>query len=206
MQKNLCQNGYVWVTMVIEHALFCLSLQSGPLVGLQRLTAVRGCGSGLGFLTKCPNYSINTPNVAKHPVCYVRTQLSAEQDYFNILIQVDLSFWKSHVCANKLDVQKTDLSFTQLNRIRNHFLGRRIEIRRAACSRVMGFDCFCSWKHNSDSRETGRPAYLSWCRFPTMRHVSRTQRVALDWLFDRINLDPKSKSVTMTPNINSQTF
>ena len=24
-----------------------------------------------------------------------------------------------------------------------------------------------------------------------MRHVSRTQRVALDWLFDRVNLDPK---------------
>ena len=67
VHKNLCQNGYVWVTMVIEHALFCLSLQSGPLVGLQRLTAVRGCGFGVGFLTKCPNYSINTPNVAKHP-------------------------------------------------------------------------------------------------------------------------------------------
>ena len=28
-------------------------------------------------------------------------------------------------------------------------------------------------------------------RIPTMRHVSRTHRVALDWLFDRINLDPK---------------
>ena len=26
---------------------------------------------------------------------------------------------------------------------------------------------------------------------PTMRHVSRTHRVALDWLFGRINLDPK---------------
>ena len=25
----------------------------------------------------------------------------------------------------------------------------------------------------------------------TMRHVSRTHRVALDWLFDRVNLDPK---------------
>ena len=25
----------------------------------------------------------------------------------------------------------------------------------------------------------------------TMRHVSKTHRVALDWLFDRINLDPK---------------
>ena len=28
-------------------------------------------------------------------------------------------------------------------------------------------------------------------RSPTMRHVSRTHRVALDWSFDRINLDPK---------------
>ena len=28
-------------------------------------------------------------------------------------------------------------------------------------------------------------------RSPTMRHVSRTHRVALDWLFDNNNLDPK---------------
>ena len=28
-------------------------------------------------------------------------------------------------------------------------------------------------------------------RSPTMRHVSRTHRVALDWLFDRSNLDHK---------------
>ena len=28
-------------------------------------------------------------------------------------------------------------------------------------------------------------------RSPTMRHVSRTHRVALEWLFERINLDPK---------------
>ena len=40
---------------------------------------------------------------------------------------------------------------------------------------------------------------------PTMRHVSRTHRVALDWLLDRINLDPKSKSSTSTPKTNSQT-
>ena len=26
---------------------------------------------------------------------------------------------------------------------------------------------------------------------PTMRHLSRTHRVALDWLFDRINFEPK---------------
>ena len=29
-------------------------------------------------------------------------------------------------------------------------------------------------------------------RSPTMRHVSRTHRVALDWLFDRINVDPQN--------------
>ena len=28
-------------------------------------------------------------------------------------------------------------------------------------------------------------------RSPTMRHFSRTHRVALDWLFDRSNLDPE---------------
>ena len=28
-------------------------------------------------------------------------------------------------------------------------------------------------------------------RSPKMRHVTRTHRVALDWLFDRINLEPK---------------
>ena len=43
-------------------------------------------------------------------------------------------------------------------------------------------------------------------RSPTMRHVSRTHRVALDWLFDRINLDPRSKSNTLTPKTNSQTY
>ena len=45
-------------------------------------------------------------------------------------------------------------------------------------------------------------------RSPTMRHVSRTHRVALDWLFDGINLDwtPRSKSNTFTPKTNSQTY
>ena len=31
-------------------------------------------------------------------------------------------------------------------------------------------------------------------RSPTVRHVSRTHRVALDWLFDKINLDSKFKN------------
>ena len=42
-------------------------------------------------------------------------------------------------------------------------------------------------------------------RSPTMRHSSRSHRVAHDGLFDRINLDKKSKSNMLTPKTNSQT-
>ena len=42
-------------------------------------------------------------------------------------------------------------------------------------------------------------------RGPTMRHVSTTHRVALDWLFEKINLDPKFRSGMSTPKTNSQT-
>ena len=33
--------------------------------------------------------------------------------------------------------------------------------------------------------------YVVCLRSPTMRHISRTHRVALDWCFARMNLDPK---------------
>ena len=45
-------------------------------------------------------------------------------------------------------------------------------------------------------------------RSPTMRHVSRTHRVALDWLFDRINVDAKIKitsSCTPSSTLSSTT-
>ena len=43
-------------------------------------------------------------------------------------------------------------------------------------------------------------------RSPTMRHVSRTHRVAFDMLFDRINLDPKIQIKILTPKTDSQTW
>ena len=43
-------------------------------------------------------------------------------------------------------------------------------------------------------------------RSPTMRHVSRTHRVALDWIFDRINLDPKVQISVSNPKTNSRSF
>ena len=35
--------------------------------------------------------------------------------------------WKSYICSKKLDVWKTNFSFAQFNKIRNHFFGRKIE-------------------------------------------------------------------------------
>ena len=55
---------------------------------------------------------------------------------------------------------------------------------------TLGRSCLC---HQS-LRRNGYEAVIKMIikgRGPTMRHVSRTHRVALDWLFDRINLDPK---------------
>ena len=41
-------------------------------------------------------------------------------------------------------------------------------------------------------------------RSPTMRHVSRTHRVAADWPFDRIILDPKIQKLNMSSNTKDQ--
>ena len=43
-------------------------------------------------------------------------------------------------------------------------------------------------------------------RSPTMKHVSRTQRVALDWLFARINLDLQIQIKYVDTKTNSQTY
>ena len=43
-------------------------------------------------------------------------------------------------------------------------------------------------------------------RSPTMRHVSRTHRVALDWVFHRIDLDPKNQIKHIDTKTNSLTL
>ena len=160
-------------------------------------------------------------------------------------------FGKSYICSNKLNVQETNFSFTQFNRIRNHLFGCRIEVWRYSRSWFPGSDCFSLWKHNSEPYRTERPVVCPHTiqkrkqslgvindldnvhlipsnvqsshqqallyvfedneavikmiikgRSPTMRHVSRTHRVALggcsiEWIWT-----PKSKSNTLTPKTN----
>ena len=134
-----------------------------------------------------------------------------------------MRFWKSYICSNKLEVQETNFSFSQFNRIRNHFLGNthhNDQVRRDPCTNPVrarrhklqtrkkihgkvddpnNVD-FISSNVNSSRQEAllyvfeDNEAVIKMIikgRSPTLRHVSRTHRVALDWLFDRINLDYK---------------
>ena len=60
------------------------------------------------------------------------------------------SFRKPYVCSNQLDVLETNFSFAQFNRIRIHFLGRRIEVGWYTRTWFMGSDRRSSWKHDSE--------------------------------------------------------
>ena len=157
-------------------------------------------------------------------------------------------FRKSHVCANKLDVQETDLSFTQFYRSWNNFSRCRFTRRRYSRSHSLGpGDWNISFRTEQDWTTQGRapgnpvagyqakPTYIDHIpsntilsgdgamlyvfeddeavikmiikgRSPTMRHVSWTHRVALDWLFDRINLDPKIQIRYVDTKHHSQTY
>ena len=71
-----------------------------------------------------------------------------------------MRFWKSYVCSNKLDVQETNFSFTQFNRIRSHLFGHWVEIRRDSCSRFVGSDCFCLGNTTQTTERPGRPVII----------------------------------------------
>ena len=149
---------------------------------------------------------------------------------------------KSNICANKLDVQETNLSFTQFYGSWSNYSRCRFTHGWDSRSRSLRLSdwsiSFLTKPHQQNQRckrGTGKlvgkysikhaktnpnHAHQSgsdqhWSRFikrntfwfqcyedneavikmitkgrsPTMRHLSRTHRLALDWLFDRINLD-----------------
>ena len=66
-------------------------------------------------------------------------------------------FWKSYICSKKLDVQETNISFSQFNGIWNYLSGHRTEIGWFARSGFMGSNCFCSSKRVSCLRSIGQP-------------------------------------------------
>ena len=74
-------------------------------------------------------------------------------------------FRKSHVCANKLDVQETDFSFTQSYRSWNHFSRCRFTHGRSSRSHSLGFGdwsfSFRTEQHRwTQERATGNPSAI----------------------------------------------
>ena len=67
-----------------------------------------------------------------------------------------MHFRKSHVRANKLDVQETDFSFAQLNRIRNHFLGNTTQNHDRTERPVVSTSEICSPPHTTHKRKQSR--------------------------------------------------
>ena len=61
-------------------------------------------------------------------------------------------FGKPYVCSNQLDVQETNFSFAQFNRIRNHFLGRRIEVGPALDLRDLIVAVLHTYQSNHERR------------------------------------------------------
>ena len=137
----------------------------------------------------------------------------------------NVHFWKSYTCSNELDVSKTSFNFTQFNTTRNHLFGRWIEIRRASSSRIVGSDCFCFGKHDSDYRERSdlfsqQEAFVvrvwrttkQWSRWSLKEGVPQwdmfpgpTGLRLIDCSIE-LTWTPKSKSSTSTPKTNSLTF
>ena len=84
--------------------------------------------------------------------------------------QPDSDVHKRHKPHKKIDVMK-DIDFVPSN---------------VQSARQEALLCVCVFEDNEAVIKM-----IIKGRSPTMRHVSRTHRVALDWLFDRINLDSK---------------
>ena len=123
-------------------------------------------------------------------------------------------FCKSHVCSNKLDVQETHTSvshssteaeiiWTAFPFSLSGFIPYRIRLDNPRKSfgetRCRPQSQTCKNPSNSSTPTSFQWTLTIQCccmkmivkgRSPTMRHMSKTHRNALVWLFDRINLDP----------------
>ena len=79
-------------------------------------------------------------------------------------------FWKSCICSDMLDVQETNFSFAQFNRIRNHLYGCRIEVGRYSRTWFLGSNRRSSWKR---LREIKHGWTRLWTNVKFVRHLTQ---------------------------------
>ena len=125
--------------------------------------------------------------------------------------------WKPNIYPHQLDVQEKQTSVSANNTARrgepaqgdlcgtgDHSINKNktktpTERRKRDIEQLSNVDYVPSNTHSSEGESQlyifeHNEAVIKMIikgRSPTMRHVSRTHRVALDWLFDRINSEPK---------------
>ena len=133
-----------------------------------------------------------------------------------------MDFWKSYVCSNKLGCARNKLLFlTAQQNPKIISLDAGLRLDGIPALDLWDLIVFCPWRHKDFKGITDvlnnidcvpsnvqsshhedllyvfedNEAVIKMIikgRSPTMRHVSKTHKVALDWLFDRINLGPKN--------------
>ena len=124
---------------------------------------------------------------------------NADLDYFKNLNLQEISrslvhFRESHVCANRLDVQETNFSFTQHYWSGNYFSGCSITYGWVICSRSLGhIDWSTTFnqqhcptqilKHPGNWRDSPFPNPDTKCQ--NNEHVSAVDRVFADTFFSR---------------------
>ena len=107
---------------------------------------------------------VNTNNIAM----WVTLQNNADWDFFrtpilreilriqNLLRVEHCAFLEVIHFSNKLDVQETNFSFTQFNRIRNHSLDAGLRLDGVPALDLWDLIVCSSWKHDSEPYRTGR--------------------------------------------------
>ena len=83
----------------------------------------------------------------------------------NLLRVEHCAFLEVIHCSDKLDVQETNFSFTQFNRIRNHFFGCRIEVRWHSRSRCRILETRIRTEKNGETR--------CWINVKFVLHLTR---------------------------------
>ena len=79
-------------------------------------------------------------------------------------------FWKSYICSDMWDVQETNFSFAQFNRIRHHLYGCRIEVGRYSRTWFLGSNRRSSWKR---LREIKHGWTRLWINVKFVRHLTQ---------------------------------
>ena len=111
---------------------------------------------------------VNTNNIVMWVILVNKCRLGLFQDsdFDGTSWRFEIHFWRNIVHLWKSDFVPISWMCKKQTAVSHSSteseiisLDAGLRIGWAACSRVMGFDCFCLWKHDSDYRENGETCW-----------------------------------------------